>query len=173
MAKSRVEKNKSLYEELELETFELEDVSGMKKEEIVETKETKVEKVEEKQLVVPVAKKNPVTIVENDEINIDEDFVIEQPLSYTSKLSVEEILRAKLEKQQKLKDGKKGYKKTPYTSSYTPETMQKNISQDEGIDVRKEVNIHVKKNNNLAIIILVILLVLVVVAGIVAIWLIR
>lgn len=161
MAKSRVQKNKQLYEEIELESFEVEDVTQVsqpiKKEEPVKVV---------KQEIVPVKEKKALPVVEKKKIEIkEEEFVVEQPISYTSKLSIEEILRAKLEKQQKLKDSKKGYKKSPYTQSYTPEDMQRNINQHEGIDIRKEANIKVKRNNNGPIAVLVILLILVILAG--------
>lgn len=172
MAKSRVEKNKSLYEELELESFELEDITSEPKKVEVKKAEPKVE-VTKKQEIVPVKeeKKNEVALVKEKkkakvEEVFEEEFVVEQPISYTDKLSVEEILRAKLEKQQQLKDSKKGYKKTPNTKTYTPEMMQKNINVKEGVDIRKEANIRVKKNNNGSIAFLVFLLILVIAAGI-------
>ena len=177
MAKSRVEKNKKLYEEIELESFEIKDIAGeeeikqeVKQESRPESKpEPKKELVVVKrQNIVPVkeTKKLPVAEKKKVEVNFpEEDFVVEQPISYTSKLSIEEILRAKLEKQQKLKDSKKGYKKSPYTKSYTPQDMQKNISQKDGIDIRKEANIKVKKPGNGPIVFLVILLLLVLAAG--------
>ena len=167
MAKSRVQKNKQLYEEIELESFEVEDVTQISKQEII--KEEPVKKQEEpvkevKQELVPVKQKKALPVVEKKKVEKKEEFVVEQPISYTSKLSIEEILRAKLEKQQKLKDSKKGYKKSPYTKSYTPEDMQRNINQREGIDIRKEANIKVKKNNG-PITFLVVLLILVILAG--------
>lgn len=175
MAKSRVEKNKALYDELELESFELEDIGAPSK---TETAKPEVEEKKEIEVqwtqALPVAKKqkkNEVAVVEDKkEINLEEEFVVEQPISYTDKLSVEEILRAKLEKQQKLKDSKKGYKKSPITDTYTPEMMQKNINQKEGIDIRKEANIKIRKNNNTAIALLVLLLIAVIVAGVVIVY---
>lgn len=170
MAKSRVEKNKALYEELELDSFELEDITETKKiEPIKEEKIIEEVKVEEKKkkTLPAIKKKNEVAVVKEKE-DFEEDFVVEQPISYTSKLSVEEILRAKLEKQQQLKDSKKVAKKSPITNSYTPEMMQKNISQNEGVDIRKEANIRVKKNNNKAIALLVFMLLVVIAGGIVA-----
>ena len=185
MAKSRVEKNKALYDELELEPFELEDItSGTKNDEII-VEEPKIEKpkvekttkASKKQELVPVIKhekKHEVALVkEEKKVAIEEDeFVVEQPISYTDKLSVEEILRAKLEKQQKLKNDKKVYKKSPVTESYTPEMMQKNINQKEGIDIRKEANIKVKNNNDLIVGLLVFLLIIVIVLGVIAAYLI-
>ena len=169
MAKSRVEKNKALYEELELESFELEDISEIKKEPVEEVKEEVVEEVKQ-EIVVVEEKKNEVAVFNEKpkkKETIEEDFVVEQPISYTSKLSVEEILRAKLEKQQKLKDSKKGYKKSPITDSYTPEMMQKNINQQDGVDIRKEANIKVKKSSNVGVALLVFLLIAIIAAGIV------
>ena len=172
MAKSRVEKNKALYEELELESFELEDLSEIKKEQpIEEPKEEEIVVEEAKQEVMVVnEKKNEVAVVKEKskkKETIEEDFVVEQPISYTSKLSVEEILRAKLEKQQQLKDSKKGYKKSPFTETYTPEMMQKSINQQEGIDIRKEANIKIKKSSNVTVALLVFLLFAIIAAGII------
>ena len=169
MAKSRVQRNKQLYEEIELGSFEVEDITQAKKQEIIQ-KEPKIKKEESKpeirQAIVPVKEKKALPVVEKKKVEvIKEEFVVAQPISYTNKLSIEEILRAKLEKQQKLKDSKKIYKKAPYTSSYTPEDMQRNINQRDGIDIRKEANIRVKKNNNGPIAVLVILLILVILAG--------
>lgn len=165
MAKSRVEKNKSLYEEIELNSFEIEDISDDVKDEPVKEaiKEPVVEQPK-KQEIVPVAKrekKNEVAVVEKKKkkVKVEEDFVVEQPISYTDKLSVEEILRAKLEKQQKLKDDKKGYKKSPFSDNYTPEMMQKNISQDKGIDIRKEANIRIRDNRTFMTVFLILLLI--------------
>lgn len=165
MAKSRVEKNKKLYEEIELESFDIEDITEKKepkqevKEEIVPVEKQELVPIKEKKKLPVVEKKKPEVKVQED------DFVVEQPISYTSKLSIEEILRAKLEKQQKLKDSKKGYKKSPYTKSYTPQDMQKNINQREGVDIRKEANIRLKRGSNGPIVFLVILLILVIAAG--------
>lgn len=174
MAKSRVEKNKSLYDELEMESFELEDI-GTPKSEKSEKKAlpTKVEKKEntKKQELVPVKKEKKNEIVpakkRKKEPVIEEDFVVEQPISYTDKLSVEEILRAKLEKQQQLKDNKRLYKKSPITSTYTPEMMQKNINQKDGVDIRKEANIRVTRGSNLVVALLVLLLLAVIIAGVI------
>lgn len=186
MAKSRVEKNKKLYDELETNEFELEDIATSKK----EKKEEKVEEVfeledisnakveeanvvvkeEKKQELVPVKKpkKHEVSVRSKKKVEIvnDDDFVVEQPISYTNKLSIEEVLRARLEKQQELKDRKKGYKKTPNTPSYTPEMMQKNIKQHKGIDIRKVANIKVRRENSgFTMVLLVFLLMTVAIGG--------
>lgn len=174
MAKSRVEKNKALYDELELEPFELEDISAESKK--VEIKKEEKKEVIKKNEVVPLKEKKSevVPFKEKKKIKvadvIEEEFVVEQPISYTDKLSVEEILRAKLEKQQQLKESKKGYKKSPNTKTYTPEMMQKNINVKEGVDIRKEANIRVKKNNNGPIAFLVFLLIAVIAAGVAAVY---
>ena len=170
MAKSRVEKNKKLYEEIELESFEIEDITVQEEKKPV-VKQVKEELVPVKQQeIVPIKETKKLPVVEKKKVEAkpkveEEDFVVEQPISYTSKLSIEEILRAKLEKQQKLKDSKKGYKKTPYTKSYTPADMQKNINQRDGIDIRKEANLKVKQKGNGPIVFLVFLLILVIAAG--------
>ena len=198
MAKSRVEKNKKLYDELAKDEFELEDISEIKEkkknlevmveetskeesatEEFVE-KKLPVKKEEKKSELVPVKeeKKLPATRKEKKEkkkveLVEEEDFVVEQPISYNDKLVAEEALRARLEKQQELKDKKRGYKKTPYASNYSAEAMQKNISQFGGVDVRKEVNLKVKRSGNAATLtILFFLLCLVIVAGLLVLYII-
>jgi len=171
MAKSRVEKNKSLYETLEKEDFDLVDITEEKKT-VDKEKAKEVVVKEKKQEIVPVAKpkKNEVAIVKEKikqkakaEV-VEEEFVTTQPISYTDKLSIEELLRVKLEKQQQLKDSKRLYKRTPMTETYTSEMMQKNINQRDGIDVRREVNIKVKQGNK-AIGFLLVMLLLAVIAG--------
>lgn len=176
MAKSRVEKNKTLYEEIELNSLEIEDISDeVKTEEVKEVVKEPLNETTKKKEMLPTVKKekkNEVAVVEKKKKNEEkeEPYVVEQPISYTDKLSVEEILRAKLEKQQKLKNDKKGYKKSPYTENYTPEMMQKNISQDKGIDIRKEANIVVKNNKNSITLILILLIIIVIVITAIAVY---
>ena len=177
MAKSRVEKNKSLYETLEKDEFDLVDITEEKKS--VEKQEVQQPIVEvKKQEVIPVAKpkKNEVAVVkEKPKVKakaevIEEEFVTTQPVSYKDRLSIEEVLRVKLEKQQQLKNQKRLYKKTPVTETYTSEMMQKNINQKDGVDVRREVNIRVKQGNKFIGFLLVVLLLAVIAAGAAAIY---
>lgn len=160
MAKSRVEKNKKLYDKIELESFDI------KKEDTLVPNETLE--------VVDIKESTPLeetTIIEKEENNeivdvkpSNEEYVVDNPISYTSKLSVEEILRAKLEKQRKLKQTNKTYKKSPITDNYSAKMMQKNIKQHEGIDIRKEMHLGVKKSKNyrgLIIGVLIVILILV------------
>lgn len=193
MAKSRREKNKDLYDQLESEmknskenSYEEKlknidpnlDASGdasVPKEEYVvnkknETKSTssltviakKVNggnKFEKKQELVKVEKKKKK---EEEIIDVEE---INEPVSFTDKLSVEEILRAKLEQQQKLKNDKKSFKKSPNDENYTPAMMQVRIKQHEGIDVRKEVNLKHNDHRKLVLGILILSLIAVIVIG--------
>jgi len=183
MGKSRVEKNKELYEELDSnvashhgldldafeledlgdvsdkaseEEFTLEDLGDIEEETIVETVEIKEEPV----LEVVKEEKVEVPVLTNEE------YVVEQPVSYNKMLIAEEVLRAKLEKQKELKDSKRGLKRSPVTESYSAQAMQKNIKQHVGVDVRKELNIKIKRSSGRAITVLVILLFAVVAAGI-------
>ena len=154
MAKSRVEKNKDLYNDIELKSFEVEDLK---------------EKVKETPTAIKEEKKHDIVKLDDEKKEETKEKVeeveLEQPLSYTDKLSIEEILRAKLEKQQKLKNSKRLEKRTPFTEEYDAEKMQKNINQASGVDVRKEVNIKIRKNNNAIIFVLLVLLVLVLIGG--------
>ena len=96
----------------------------------------------------------------------DNEFSIEQPVSYNKLLKAEEILRAKFERQKELIDQNRGHKRSPVTDTYTAEMMQKNINQHTGVDVRKELNIKIRKSNGRAIAMLSILLVAIVAIGV-------
>ena len=74
-------------------------------------------------------------------------------------------MRAKLEKQEKLRNEKKEMKKTPFSSNYTPEMMQERIKQHEGVDVRKETSVVTKDYRYVALGLLVIALLSVIVIG--------
>ena len=94
------------------------------------------------------------------------DVNVEQPLSYNKLLKAEEILRAKFERQKELRDSRRGHKRSPVTDNYTAEMMQKNIKQSTGVDVRKELNIKIRKTNGRAITLLAILLMVIVAVGV-------
>lgn len=193
MAKSRREKNKDLYDQLENEmknnkenSYEEKlknldpnlNASGdvvLPKEEVVvnkknESKNTssltviakKVngEKINKKNEIVKVEKKHKKEekIIDVEDLN--------EPVSFTDKLSVEEILRAKLEQQQKLKDDKKSFKKGPNDERYTSSMMQERIKQHEGVDVRKEVNLKHNDHRKLVLGILIVALIAVIVIGV-------
>ena len=176
MRKSRVEKNKELYEELnsevatnhglDLESFEIEDISkdatdAFKVENSFSQGEIflDVQDIEDESdssepfLEIHELPEEEPTVPALTNV----EFVIEQPVSYNDMLLAEEVLRAKLEKQKELKDSKKGLKRSPVTDTYTAEMMQKNIKHHEGVDVRKELNIKIKKSSMRAIIALSIL----------------
>ena len=136
MAKSRVEKNKKLYETLDEEMknnkgniyeeklkaidpyldndveekkYPVETIKNSKKNEVKSFSSLAViaktvnEKKTKKNDLVPVKKKNESKKMLEDK---EEDY-FEDPISFTDKLSVEQILRAKLEKQENLKNSKK------------------------------------------------------------------
>lgn len=193
MAKSRKEKNKELYNQLEKEMKENKEntyeeklknidpnLNFKEESELIEkkvvvnkkndTKNTSAltviakkvngEKVATKNSLVkvePKVKKQVQKVVEEEEFN--------EPVSFTDKLSVEEILRAKLEQQQKLKSNKKNIKRSPNDESYTPTMMQKRIKQHEGVDVRKEVNLKHKDYRWLALTVLITSLISVIIIG--------
>lgn len=168
MAKSRVEKNKKLYETLDEEmknnkgtVYEEKlkaidpELDGESENDFSTEPSVTAKKVENKnssqlsEIAKEVngtkKKKNEMVVVKKEEEEkaevVEEEVSFDDPISFTDKLSVEEILRAKIENQQKMKDTKKGLKKSPNDANYTPEMMQERISQCEGVDVRKELNI--------------------------------
>lgn len=195
MAKSRVEKNKKLYEALDeevknskgnsyeekLKTIDPNISNGADNEDsfVVEEKQVKKNEVKSSGVLNAIAKevkgenkkKNEVVVVKEkklikkEEVEMKEEF-FEDPISFTDKLSVEEILRAKIEQQQKIKNSKRGIKKGPNDETYTPEMMQERIKQHEGVDVRREVKIHTKNYRTLAISLLTLALFAVIVIGI-------
>jgi len=195
MAKSRLEKNKQLYEDLDkemknnignsyeekLKTIDpsFDKGADFTSEEKVEEKAIKKNEVKSSGVLEAIAKevngkekrKNEIVVVKEKkkdkkvEIEMKEDF-FEEPISFTDKLSVEEILRAKIEQQQKIRDSKKGLKKGPTDANYTSSMMQERIKQHEGIDVRKEVKITTKNYKWVSILLLSIALVAIIVIGI-------
>lgn len=115
------------------------------------------------ELVVMKKEKKAAKKKEKVEI-VEEEF--NEPISYTDKLSIEEILRAKMEQQQKIRDDKKSLKKSPNDDNYTAPMMQERIKQHVGVDVRREVNLRHKDYKWAAQTILVVALVAVLVLGI-------
>ena len=137
MAKSRREKNKDLYDQLENEmknnkenSYEEKlknldpnlNASGdvvLPKEEVVVNKKNEAKNTSSLTVIAKkvngekINKKNEIVKVEKKHKKEEEIIDVEdlnEPVSFTDKLSVEEILRAKLEQQQKLKDDKKSFK---------------------------------------------------------------
>lgn len=196
MAKSRTEKNQKLYADLEEEmknnkgdiyeeklksidpgldkeieiskNEEVKDLS-VKKTEVknisaltVIAKELNGKKEKKNELVEVKEKKNEK---KKETVDVDEDVFVD-PISFTDKLSVEEILRAKLEQQEKLRSEKKDRKKGPCDETYTPEMMQKRIKQHVGVDVRKETKVVTKDYRHFALGLLIIALVAVIVIGV-------
>jgi len=197
MARSRKEKNKKVYDELEKE---LKNNKGDNYEEKLKTidpnlnaqgdnfikessfdvgkksehksgsaltviaKKVKSEKKETKKDELVVVKKEKKAFKKKERAEVVEQ-EYNEPVSYTDKLSVEAILRAKIEQQQKIKEDKRNLKKSPNTANYTPSMMQERIKPHVGVDVRREVNIKTKNYTWLAITILINILVVVVIVG--------
>ena len=193
MAKSRVEKNRDLYVALDEEMKNSKEssyeeklkaidpslnangefVSNDNKEEIINKKNepktnTSMLNVIAKEVNGKSTKKGELTVVKKEEkkqlVN-EEDIFFDEPVSFTDKLSVEEILRAKIEQQQKIRNDKKGIKKGPNDETYTPEMMQERIKQHEGVNVRKEANIKTKDYKWLVLSLLVVALIGVIAIG--------
>lgn len=189
MAKSRMEKNKKLYADLEKEMKNSKENEYEEKlknldpklknteEEIYVSNESNVRKNETKSsnVLAVIAKEVNGKKVKKDEIvpvkekkkkveEIPEEF-FSDPISFTDKLSVEEILRAKIEKQTKLKNEKRSRKKSPTDEKYTPAMMQRRIRQHEGVNVRREAKVVAKNYNWLAIVLLIIALISITIIG--------
>ena len=193
MAKSRVEKNKKLYEALD---EEMKNNKGNIYEEKLKSIDPNLEKeidinnnvetvkiinkksdvkndsaltVIAKEINGKNVKKNEVVPVNREETKKtveEKEDVFEDPISFTDKLSVEEILRVKIEQQEKIKTSKKDTKKSPNDSIYTPEMMQERIKLHEGVDVRKEANVYTKDYKWFALSLLVISLIAVIALGV-------
>ena len=151
----------------ERNNFELEDLSDLeaKKTPVPETPKQE-EKVEKKALVKVEEKKKDKKEKKFAILKREEDYKVEQPLSYNKLLKAEELLRAKFERQKELRDSRIAHKRSPITDTYTAEMMQKNINQYTGVDVRKELNIKIRKNNGRAIALLVVLLLVMIAVGV-------
>lgn len=189
MAKSRVEKNKKLYKELDEEmknskenTYgeilksldpKLQDNESdfifveEKVNKKVESKNDNVLAVIAKEVNDKKVKKNELVVAKkNKKEEIIEEDVFVDPISFTDKLSVEEILRAKIEKQERIKNSKKVGKKGPTDENYTPEMMQKRIKQHIGVDARKEARVQTKDYKWVALSLLIIALISIIVVGV-------
>ena len=194
MAKSRMEKNKKLYDALD---EEMKNNKGNKYEQKLKSidpnldrdisndngnlsiektgkksdvKNTSALTVIAKEINGKKEKKQELVKVKDEKIvkidKVEEEDVFQDPISFTDKLSVEEILRAKLEQQEKIKNYKKSVKRSPCTEKYTPEMMQERIKLHEGVNVRKDTNVVVKDYKGLVLGVLLFALVAVLVLGI-------
>ncbi len=198
MAKSRKQKNKKIYDELEAELNNNKENNYENKLKIIDpnlNSQGEVNVEERSNAIVKrnepkndsaltviakkvngdkKIKKNEITVVKKEkkaekkredvEIIAEEEF--NEPVSYTDKLSIEEILRAKLEQQERLKNDKKSFKKSPNDEKYTPKMMQERIKQHVGVDVRKEVKLKHKDYKWMALTVLIIALITVLVLGV-------
>ena len=97
--------------------------------------------------------------------------ISEQLVTFTDKISVEELLRKRIEEQEKLLESKKRAKKTPTNKDYTSKQMQERVNVLEGVDIRKEISSKkiVKKTKNLLNIIIISALTLLIIVGFVVI----
>ena len=152
----------------EKDNFELEDLSDLEEVKVEPIKETPKQEVkEEKKALVKVEEKKKDKKEKKFAIlKREENYKVEQPLSYNKLLKAEELLRAKFERQKELRDSRIAHKRSPITDNYTAEMMQKNINQYTGVDVRKELNIKIRKNNGRAIALLVVLLLAMIAVGV-------
>ena len=160
------EKLKSLDPKLQ-NAVEEDYVSTGKRVKKTESKNSNVLAVIAKEVNGKKTKKNevvPVKETKKQKEQIEEDVFVD-PISFTDKLSVEEILRAKLEKQNKLKSDKRSRKKSPTDENYTASMMQARIKQHEGIDVRREAKVKTTDLRWLSLWLLIIALIAVVVLG--------
>ncbi len=141
-----------------------------------ETEEATVEVVEEQGKNVPTStsliKKPELKYEYTKEIFESNKEIAEQPLTFTDKIYVEELLRKRIEEQEKLREKSKRIRRTPTTKEYTAEDMQERIKILDGVDIRKELRkgkgIKRKTKNVLDKVVIVTLLTLIV-AGIVVI----
>ena len=191
MAKTRMEKNKKIYADLEKEmknskenTYEeklknLDPMLQNTEEDFFAESETNVKKTESKSnndnvLAVIAKEVNGKKVKKNELVEVkenkkvveeEEEEVFTDPISFTDKLSVEEILRAKIEKQSKLKNEKRIRKKSPTDENYTASMMQARIKQHEGVDVRREAKVKTKNFKWLALGLLILALIAIITLG--------
>ena len=195
MAKSRKQKNKKIYDELDEELKNNKEHNYEEKLKSIDPKLNSKGEVVAKESKGNIVKRNDsknnsaLTVIakkvngekNNNELvvakkdkkenkikssaEIIEEEIFNEPISYTDKLSIEEILRTKLEEQQKLRDNKKNIKKSPNDDKYTPEMMQRTIKPHVGVDVRKEVHLKHRDFRWAALAILIIALITVIIIG--------
>lgn len=91
--------------------------------------------------------------------------ISKNPASFTDKISVEELLRVRIEEQERLRANKKMTSRTPSTAEYTPQMMHERITPHEGVDIRKEVKLKKTSERNLVEKIILMILMMIIILG--------
>ncbi|HHU59802.1 TPA: hypothetical protein GXZ34_02635 [bacterium] len=91
--------------------------------------------------------------------------ISKNPASFTDKISVEELLRVRIEEQERLRANKKMTSRTPNTAEYTPQMMHERITPHEGVDIRKEVKLKKTSERNLVEKIILLILMMIIILG--------
>ena len=91
--------------------------------------------------------------------------ISKNPASFTDKISVEELLRVRIEEQERLRANKKMTSRTPSTAEYTPQMMHERITPHEGVDIRKEVKLKKTNERNLVEKIILLILMMIIILG--------
>ncbi len=91
--------------------------------------------------------------------------ISKNPASFTDKISVEELLRVRIEEQERLRANKKMTSRTPSTAEYTPQMMHERITPHEGVDIRKEVKLKKTSERNLVEKIILLILMMIIILG--------
>ena len=91
--------------------------------------------------------------------------ISKNPASFTDKISVEELLRVRIEEQERLRANKKMTSRTPSTAEYTPQMMHERITPHEGVDIRKEVKLKKTSERNLVEKIILSILMMIIILG--------
>lgn len=159
---NRAEKRLGLYLEDEDEDEEKIIIKHKKKEVQVVSR-----KKENKNELIEVVEKPILKFEYTKEIFEANEDISNQPVSFTDKISVEELLRVRIEEQEKIRKTAKKVVKSPTNGMYTPEVMQEKINIVDGFDVRKEVKFKFQKEttDTVAKIVLSLLLIVVLVGS--------
>lgn len=115
--------------------------------------------------LVEVVEKPVLKYQYSKEIFEGNEEISKNPASFTDKISVEELLRVRIEKQERLRTNKKMTSRTPSTAEYTPQMMHQRITPHEGVDIRKEVKLKKTSERNLVEKIILLILMMIIILG--------
>ena len=115
--------------------------------------------------LVEVVEKPVLKYQYSKEIFEGNEEISKNPASFTDKISVEELLRVRIEEQERLRANKKMTSRTPSTAEYTPQMMHERITPHEGVDIRKEVKLKKTNERNLVEKIILLILMMIIILG--------
>lgn len=162
---ANAEKSMNAYLDEEDEEDEDDDDDNNEKEIEVKNKVAVKEHVIDKKEVIDIIEK-PVLNYEYSKEYFEKNKEIgDQPVSFSDKISVEELLRVRIEEQEQIKQRIDRGLLSPTNNDYTSEMMQTNINIVEGVNIRRLLKYKIKKETDVVEKTIFIMLMFLVVVG--------